>query len=228
VAQHPDVPVTANGQRREQQAEAALADWLAELPAFAAGIDERTDPATRRVLLDDALGEEDLLDAAPHAHPVLRARAHVALGTLRLLRAKDDDDTERGLDHLDDAVDVTLSLEAPGPRLRLLAQAGAMAALGGAAARHTRRRQLGRRLPELAEHLAEAFAEQRRLADRGTATLAAAQALAEGAAAVTPRARAAVRARAAELARDAHRDLVRAAELAKADVAAATLRSLLK
>ena len=215
---------------RPDRAEAALADWLAELPAFAAGVTPETDPATRRVLLDDALGDADLVDRAPGAHPVLRARALVALGTLHLLRADgaDDGDVEQGLERLDQAADLAISLDAPGPRLRLLGQIGALAALGGADARHTRRRQLGRRLPQLAEHLAEALDEQRRLAARGTATLAAAQALADGARVVTPRARPAVRARAAELARDAHRDLVRAAELAKADQADATLRSLVK
>lgn len=206
------------------RAERALQAWLDEVPAFSAGLE--LDPSARRVLLDDALGDEALLERAPTAHPVLRARAHLAFGTLRLLRAADDDDTDRGLDHLDDAAELAISLDAPGPRLRLLAQAGAMTALGATNARHTRRRQLGRRLPELAEHIAEAFEEQRRLADRGVATLAAAQALATGAAAVTPKARPAVRARALELARDARRDLVRAAELAKAETADATIRGL--
>jgi hypothetical protein len=207
--------------------EQALADWLAELPALAASLD--AGPAARKVLLEDMAADEALIDEAPDAHPVLLARAHLAIGTIHLLRAQDGAGelvAEQGLDHLGAAADVARSLRASGPRLRLLSQAGALVAVGAAHARHTRRRTVTRRLPELAEEVAEAFAEQAKDARRGTATLAAAQALGEGAAVVDGRARDAVLQRAIELAIDAKRDLVNAAELAKAGVAHATIAEL--
>lgn len=211
-----------------ERAEADLRAWLEGLPALAASL--HVESGARAVLLEDAAADAGLVTGAgEEVHPVLRADGHLALAAIQLIRASDTGDDalgEAALDHAEAAAEVALRLASSGPRLRLLTQAGAFLAIGAPLARHTRRRLVGRRLQELAEDIAEAFSEQAADEQRGVATLVAAQALAEGAAAVTPRARPAVRARALELARDAHRDLVRAGASARARVAASTVAAL--
>lgn len=207
--------------------EEALAHWIEELPAIAATLDAA--PDARRVVLEDALGDEVLLAAAPDAHPVLRARAHLAFGTIQLVLAADGGDeamADRGLDHLDAGVEVARSIASSGPRLALLSQAGALTALGAPFTRHTRRRTITHQLPAIAEDIAEAFEAQAADARRGTATLAGASALADGAEVLTGRAREAVLRKSLEMARDARRDLIRAAEIRRADLASDVIASL--
>jgi hypothetical protein len=217
------MPGNGNGSRHER----ALAEWLEELPAIAATL--QAAPDARRVVLEDALGDQELLAAAPGAHPVLRARAHLAFGTIALVLASDGGDAamaERGLDQVEAGIDVARTLRASGPRLSLLSQAGALAAMGAPFVLHTRRRAVTRHLADVAEEIARAFEEQAADAHRGTTTLAGAAALADGAEAVTGRARDAVLRKALEMAKDARRDLIRAGELQRAALASDAIAAL--
>jgi hypothetical protein len=224
VAKHQDVQLMA-----ANRAERALADWIAELPAHLAALD--AEGGVRKVLLDDLIADAPLLSKAEAAgaHPVLLARGHLAQGVAELLLAQETSDeagADRGLEHLEAAFDIAVSLQASGPRLELVGQVGAMVASGLDVLRASQRRAAGRLLGDIGEAFGLAFAEQLEEAERGTITLAAAQALAQGAKVVRGKARIAVLERSVELARDARRDLIRSAELAKADLAKATIKSL--
>ncbi|HEV7886476.1 MAG TPA: hypothetical protein VGO92_02885 [Acidimicrobiales bacterium] len=204
----------------------ALQDWMDELPALALAVD--AEPDARRVLLLDAAADEALLDKAHDAHPVLLARAHLAHAAIQLMLADVDGEehAELAVQHADHAVELGAALAAPGPRLAILPEAGAMAALGMGRLRAARRRQVQHLLADVAEQTAEAYAEQAELSRRGAATLTAALSLAEGAKVVRGKARTAVLERALGLAVDARRDLARAGEVAKAVLAAKTVASL--
>ncbi|MDQ1404234.1 MAG: hypothetical protein QOG03_2550, partial [Actinomycetota bacterium] len=210
-------------------AEGTLRGWLDELPAHAVAIDSA--PTARRVLLDDLALDDALLDKAivAGAHPVLLARAHLAHAVIQLLLASDGGDektAQRGLEHCEAAFDLAVALEACGPRLELVGQTGALVANGLSLLRAGSRRAASRLLDDISEAFAAAFTEQDEMACRGAVTLAAAQALALGVKAVRGKARAAVLERSLELAKDARADLIRAAELTKAQLAAETISGI--
>ena len=205
----------------------ALDAWLEELPALAAALD--TDPDARRLLLLDAAGDEALIDKAGKAHPVLLARGHLAHGAIQLLLSEVDDDpehAEQAVRHAEQAVEIGTALAAPGPRLVILPQAGAVAAAAMGRLRATRRRAVQHLLTDIAEQTAEAYAAQAALSRQGVTALTAALALAEGSKVVRGKARIAVLSRAMELAIDARTDLARAGEVAKAALASQTITTL--
>lgn len=202
-------------------ADIELTEWLALLPAVAAALGD--DRAANRVLLEDVRADEGLLSRAAAGHPVLRARAHLAQGAIHLALAEaagDETLARRGLEHCDAAAELGGSLAASGPRLAILTQAGATAATGLALVRHSDRRTVGRLLRRVSEEAAQALLDQGEQEARGTATLAAALALADAVGAVAAGSRAEVLARAREMAVDAQRDLARAGAVARARAAA--------
>jgi len=204
-----------------------LEQWLDELPALAAALD--VDAPARRILLSDAASDARLIEDGRSLHPVLLARGHLAQAAIQLLLADagdGEDAAKRCLEECAAAFETSMSLAACGPRLRLLPPVGAIAASAMAFLRHSDRRAASRLLSRVAEASGEALDEQRNLADRGVAGLAAGAALADGAAVVSAEVRPVVRARAAEIVRDAHRDLVRAGEMAKAREAEALVAAL--
>ncbi|HZQ27457.1 MAG TPA: hypothetical protein VFA94_07145 [Acidimicrobiales bacterium] len=202
------------------KAELELRAWLDELPALGAALD--TTPDARKVLLEDAAADTWLLDQAPNAHPVVLARSHLAHAAIQSLL----DDGDAAVEHARRAVDLGSTLAAPGPRLAILAQGGALAAGTLGKLRAARRREVQHMLVDVAEAAAEAYAEQAELSRRGVATLTAALALVDSSTAVRGAARDAVRSRARALAVDARADLARAGEVAKARLASETIATL--
>jgi hypothetical protein len=189
------------------------------------------DPSARKVVLDDLAADASLVEKAQaaKAHPVLVARGHIAQAAVQLLLADalgDEAAAAESLDRCEKAFDVANSLASSGPRLELVGQIGGLAASGVAFMRASQRRAAARLLDDVAESLGEALGQQADDAHRGTVTLAAARALADGAKVVRGKARLAVLQRALAMATDARRDLFRAAELAKAALASATIASL--
>lgn len=211
---------TTKAKTKTSKEELALQNWLGEMQAMAVALD--TTPDARAVLLDDAAADAWIVDQAAGAHPVLVARGHLAHAAIQLLR----DDAEAAFAHAQKAVEIGSSLAAPGPRLAVLPQAGALAAMAVAQMRSTRRREAQRVLVDVAARTAEAYGEQAELSRRGIATLTAALALVEGSKRVRGEARLAVLSRARDLAFDARRDLARAGEVAKARLASETMATL--
>jgi hypothetical protein len=187
----------------------------------------------RRVVLDDLAADEILLSKAEgaSAHPVLLARAHVAHAVVQLQLAREglgEPAADAAMDHCEAAFDLAQTLQSSGPRMELVGQVGGVVAGGLELMRHSQRRVAGRLLEDVAVALAEAFGEQAEESRRGTITLAAAQALADGAKVVRGKARTAVLQRAFDMATDARTDLARSGEVAKASLAADTLAQLQK
>ena len=203
------------------RAERALIDWLAELPALAVALG--AEPGARKVLLEDAASDVAILDKATDAHPVARARAHLAHAAIQAALAEvasGEAAAKKAVAHCEEALSIGAGLAASGPRLEIVTQAGALACSASPMLRHSDRRAVLRLARDVVDEAGRALVEQAETAHRGTTTLVAAEALAEGASVVSGRAQAAVRARAAALAHDAYVDLARAGELGKAARAA--------
>ena len=214
------------------RSEKALLGWLDELPALVPALDQ--DSAVRGMLLGDAvLTGDTLLRAAEKARPVVRGRAHLAVAALDLTLAYDGDNRVRRLgqvaEHTEAAVDIAHSVAAPVVRVTFLPQA--MALLSGSLplTAKTKAPALERRVLELAGAIGAALTEQADEARRGIATLAAAMTLADGVKLVRQAsAKAAILERSHALAKDARVALIRAGELAKAEVAAEVAAGLEK
>ena len=201
----------------------ALQGWLHELPALVPALDQ--DSGVRGMLLGDAaLTGDTLLRAAEKARPLIRGRAHLAVAALDLALAYDGDNRARRLtqvaDHAEAAVDIAHSVVAPFVRVSLLPQAMALLAGCLPLTAKTKASELERRVAELAGAIGAALTEQAAEARRGIALLAAAMTLADGVKLVRQAsAKTAILERAHGLATDARVALVRAGELAKAEVA---------
>lgn len=213
---------TAKG--RPNRAESTLRDWLDELPAIAASLD--VDAGARAVLLADAAGDAKVVSAAEgKAHPVLLARGHLAQAAVNVLLAdasRDADAAARAVEHCEQALSVGESLQASGPRLAVVAPAGALAALAMGQLRAAQRRGVQRLLADAANAVGEAMREQAEDEQRGVDTLTAARALFGAAKTVRGKARTAVLERAHQLAVDARLDLARAGAVEKAALARST------
>jgi hypothetical protein len=206
------------------RSEVALQSWLDELPALLPALDQ--DASVRGLLLSDAvLTGDTLLRAADKAHPVVRGRAHLSVAALELALAYDGDQRPRRLAHVlenaEAAVGIAEAAVAPFLRVGLLPRATALMSGCLPLAPKNKAAALERRVVDLAAAVGAALAEQSAEARRGIATLAAAMTLADGVKLVRQAtAKAAILERAIALAEDARVALVRAGELAKAEVAA--------
>ncbi len=212
------------------RSDAALREWLDELPALTPSLDGEAGP--RGVLLREAASTGNtLLRAAKTGHPVLLGHAHLSVAALELTLAYDGDERARrvtqALDHAETAAGIATKADAPAVRLDLLPRASALLAGCLSLSPKTKTAALERRLTELAGVVGAAMTEQNEQARTGMATLAAAMTLGDGAKLVRqPAAKQVVLERAAGLADQARLALVRAGELRKADLAAEVAHQL--